>query len=701
MSYLGVISHSIGAGAYLVLGLLLLTAWRGRLQGGILVGVVLVSSVWCAAVAVHAAAGTPSTRLITVLELCRDVGWFMFGFKILRVATSTSPSSHWYLWIEWGAYTLCLATVVAISSGETTYPGGAGLPSSGYVVLGFLCVSIVGWVLVEQIYRNTRREHRWAVKFLCLGVGAAFAYDFVVYAGAVLVGRVEGDLWNARGIVQAMIVPLIAVSAARNPQWSLEVFVSRHIVFHTATIVGAGGYLVAMSAVGYYIREVGGSWGGIAQVVFLCAAVLLLFMLFFSVGLRARLKVFFSKHFFKNKYDYREEWLRFTRTLSSGENSTAVRENVIQAICTIVESPGGLLWMRRGSQWEVVAQWNANYTAESSFPAESSLGVFLGRSRWVIFLDDCRADAREYEGLVLPESFRDDPDAWVLVPLTLSDRLLGFVLLRRSHVHRNLNWEDSDLFKAVGQQSASYLALYDTTQALSESQQFEAFNRLSSYVVHDLKNVVAQLSLVGENSKKHIDNPEFVKDAMETVQNATAKMTRMLAQLRKDSMEETSSKLVNVHSLVAKVVLHRSADRPIPSVETCAQGLVVRTDPDRLSSVLEHLIQNAQEATADTGRVAIKTDRRDDTIFIEINDSGCGMDENFIRQRLYKPFDTTKGNAGMGIGVYEARDFVVSSGGELKVVSCPGKGTKFTVVLPSVFDGVEHDVAAIGVGSLT
>ena len=692
MNFLGVVSHAIGAATYLFLGVLLLTAWRGRLQGGLLVAVVCISCIWCAAVALHSATGTPSRSILWVLELCRDLSWLLFGFKILRYAASDLGPRTWHQLVEWGAYGLCTTLIIVHLFAQQASAGGLLAQFASYVVPGHLAVAIIGWTLVEQIYRNTRHEHRWAVKFLCLGMGAAFAYDFVIYAGAVLVGRVDGELWDARGLVQAMIVPLIAVSAARNPQWSLEIFVSRQVVFYTATVLGTGGYLVMMAALGYYIREVGGSWGGIAQVAFLCATLLLLSLLFFSGSLRARAKVFLSKHFFKNKYDYREEWLRFTQALSSQDDSGNVHENIIRATCAIVGSPGGTLWLRNSQGvMEVASCWNRGYPEVTKLRGESSLISFLESSRWVIFLDEYRSEPSNYEGLQLPECLSEDKNNWVIVPLPQGHSLLGFIVLQRSETHTSLNWEDSDLFRTVGEQSASYLALYETTQALTESRQFEAFHRLSSYVVHDLKNIVAQLSLISDNSKRHIDNPEFVRDALETVDNATGKMKRMLMQLRQDPESDTNSRLVNVDTLLRRVLQSRAVDKPIPSLEASGKGLVVRADPDKLSSVFEHLIQNAQEATPDNGVVTVRTCCTDGTVLVEIEDSGCGMDENFIRNRLYKPFDTTKGNAGMGIGVYEARDFVISNGGEVDVTSHVGKGTVFRIWLPSDFDGAGHD----------
>jgi signal transduction histidine kinase len=98
--------------------------------------------------------------------------------------------------------------------------------------------------------------------------------------------------------------------------------------------------------------------------------------------------------------------------------------------------------------------------------------------------------------------------------------------------------------------------------------------------------------------------------------------------------------------------------------------------------VLEHLVQNAQEATAAEGKVELRLGRQQELAVIEIEDSGCGMDTQFIRERLFKPFDTTKGNAGMGVGAYEAREFVLGAGGDIQVSSEPGVGTRFTVTLP-------------------
>jgi putative PEP-CTERM system histidine kinase len=224
--------------------------------------------------------------------------------------------------------------------------------------------------------------------------------------------------------------------------------------------------------------------------------------------------------------------------------------------------------------------------------------------------------------------------------------------------------------------------LIKVTEVLSDARQFEAFNRLSSYVVHDLKNLVAQLSLVVTNARKHMHNPEFMEDAIATIENATLKMNRLLESLRKGRLEETASRLVNLKPVLDKVVELRGANDPAPTLDCSDTGLIVAADAARVEAVLEHLVQNAQEATPADGRVTVRASRDDRWALVEVEDTGCGMDEEFVADRLFRPFDTTKGNAGMGIGVYESREFVRSRGGDMVVRSLLGQGTTFRIRFP-------------------
>lgn len=681
---IGAFSYAAGAVGFFVLFLLLMTSWRGRLQGALLLVTVFITFLWSLASIHYAISGfQQGVLLYHFFEVLRSLLWLIFLIQLLKPLMGhgdRSTSITWFLYPGLFLFSGILLLVDLFSK----YFLNVAL-SIDLSMLGHVSLAIAGLALIEQLFRNTRPQRRWATKFLYLGVGTLFVYDFFFYSNALLFRSVDYQLWSARGFIYAMVVPFIAVSATRNPDWSLEVFVSRRMVIHSASVVGAGLYLLLMAGVGYYIRIYGGNWGTALQAVFLVGAVVLLLILLFSGQLRAAIKVFFNKHFFHYKYDYREEWLKFIDTLSNSKSGNPLREQAIRALAEIVHSTGGMLWMRGANDnFSLAVSWNMGEVRNRNEPGDSSLIDFLERRQWIIELDSCEAEPELYEGLVLPGWLQEIQRAWLCVPLLQSSHLLGFMVLAKPRVKQRLNWEDRDLLKTAGRQVASYVALLDTTDALMEARQFEAFNRLSAYVVHDLKNITAQLSLLVTNAARHKSNPAFVEDAIRTVENATVKMQRMVSQLRKGAPNAGESSFFKVGEVLREVVIARSIDRPRPVLTAVDASLCLQANCDRFMAVLGHLIQNAQEATSADGKVKVTAYQDAQKVVIEVTDNGCGMDELFIREHLFRPFSTTKGNAGMGIGVYEAREFAHALGGDIDVVSKPALGTTFFLRLPLV-----------------
>jgi putative PEP-CTERM system histidine kinase len=249
------------------------------------------------------------------------------------------------------------------------------------------------------------------------------------------------------------------------------------------------------------------------------------------------------------------------------------------------------------------------------------------------------------------------------------------------------------MLKMAGRQAASYLALDRAASALAEARQFEGFNRLSAFVMHDIKNLIAQLSLVMKNAERHKNNPEFIDDAILTIRNSVDKMSSLMAQLRSAIPGKRHDKIA-LRSLLGQLATERSAHAPVPTfaAET-ADDVQVFANKDRLAAIVSHVVQNAQEATGAGGRVDIRLKIHDEYAVIEVEDDGVGMDEKFIKTRLFKPFDSTKGLTGMGIGAYECREFVVSLGGRVNVVSRPGEGTQFSIYLPLPLDSTAGENA--------
>lgn len=699
------VSFATAALFFFGLSFLLALGERGVRQKSLLAVASSMSALWASVVAYQAAFGG-FLIIAQVMELLRNLAWYAFLLMMLQSAYTAQIAITRRL-------ASILAVLTAISVGlialiQYRVTGGSALASiaGSDVLAGYLILAVSGLVIVEQLYRNTPIEHRRAVKYLCMAIGGMFAYDFYLYSDALLFQRVSASLWDARGFIHAMVVPVIGIAISRDLRWSLrkgtiDLFLSRRVVFHTTALLGAGLYLLAMGVGGYYVRVYGGNWGVVAQAIFLFGAALVLAILLFSGQLRASLRVFISKHFFHYKYDYREEWLRFIRTLSSGEPETQLRERAIKAIAQIMESPGGILWMRTDSgKFEPVARWNMDDVVPPAEPADGALVRFLEQQEWVINLDEhTKGPPSPSETPTLPVWLTSMPRAWLVVPLILHEHLLGFVVLARSPlapVQWNFNWEDCDLLKTAGRQAASHLAQLEASRALNEARQFEAFNRLSAYVVHDIKNLIAQLSLVVSNGAKHRNNPQFVDDMMRTVQHSVEKMNRLLANLRGETTSSSALQSVSLDQLLTEIVSASGAGTPTIILDCQKDDVVVKADRERLATMIGHVIQNAREATPRSGRIVVRTHREGNLGVVEVEDTGCGMDESFIRERLFRPFETTKGSSGMGIGMFETREYIRSLGGDVHVTSQLNRGTTVRMVIPAQSTTKDAVISKVG-----
>ncbi len=684
MNQLALSGYGLTGLAFTLLFLLLLTGWRKHFQGSKLVVAVAGSALWSLCAAAQVRWGVPGLELVWAAEVIRNLLWVFFLLYLLRpLAESNALYLRMLGYVRLACLVLgCLMLVVLVDLPPFAERADIVQMRREFSLIGQLLFAVLGLALVEQLFRNTPLEMRWGIKHLCFGLGAFFAFDFYLYADALLFHRLDEAIWSARGFVGLMTVPLIGITAARNPEWSPRVFLSRRMVLHSTTLISAGLYMLIMGLAGYYIRLYGGEWGGVLQIAFLFGAIIVLVSLLFSGQFRARLKVFFDKHFFSYRYDYREEWLRVIDLLAGRRLERPLSERVIWALADIVESSGGLLWVRSDKgEYRFKARFNSHHDVAAVVGASEPMVPFMQERRWVVNIDEWRSEPEVYGDIQLPPWIADNPDTWLIVPLIHDEQLLGFVVLVQPRAPQPINWENLDLLKTVGMQAASYLALNQAAEALAEARQFEGFNRLSAFVMHDLKNLIAQLSLVAKNAAKHKHNPEFIDDAIGTIENAVLKMNRLMVQLKSADITGESRRIDLVREL-REVVATKAGGVPAPVFSTQQEAVFVMAEPDRLSAVIGHVVQNAQDATAADGKIDVILRVAGDEVIVEIRDNGCGMDAEFIRTRLFRPFDSTKGLTGMGIGAYECREVITALGGQIVVESAPGRGTVFRIMLP-------------------
>ena len=269
-----------------------------------------------------------------------------------------------------------------------------------------------------------------------------------------------------------------------------------------------------------------------------------------------------------------------------------------------------------------------------------------------------------------------------MIPLFWHDNLSGFVVLAKSMSQPGMDWEINDLLKTAARQAAAHLAQAQAAEALTVARQFESFNRAAAFVVHDIKNLVAQLSLLLANAEKHKHKPEFQEDMLATIESSVARMNRMLLKLN-DEPEARDRSTVDLCVILEEVMQSKSAYSLKPELHIESTGMRVKAEREKLVRVIGHLVQNAIEATPYTGNVSVKLSRSENWAVLTVEDSGSGMDAAFIREKLFRPFTSTKGT-GMGIGAYECKEYVQDLNGSIQVSSKPGRGTLFTVRLPLI-----------------
>ncbi len=649
-------------------------------QGFILLCAALVTALWALLVAMtsHFSVATQ------ISEQLRNAGWLGFMYVLWR----NGEKAHRARTVA--ALYAVLAGVIALAAGLILMGEMAALSvrmldamfAASAVIRMMIAVGAL--LLVHNLYNAATVETRAAIRLPMFALTLMWVYDLNLYTISYLARTSADELSALRGIVTATAALIFALATRRSHNWTVRL--SRTVTFQSLSLVAIGGYIAMMLAISSLLELIGGEYARLAQVSFVFGASVIALVLLPSSRLRAWFRVKISKHLFQHRYDYRAEWLRFTDTLGRpGEGAIPLETRVIQAVADIAESPGGLLLLPDPSGGLVArARWNWQLIDPPALAASSETAHWLEASGRVVELDQIRASGRsgDEHARHIPEWLISEARAWAMIPLVHFGRLAGVVILERPPIARMLDWEDFDLLRVVGRQVASYLAEARGQEALSDAQRFDEFNRRFAFIMHDIKNLVSQLSLVTRNAERHADNPEFRADMIITLKNSTARMNDLLARLSQHNKARPEEpRAIALQPIAESIAKAKRAAHPV--IVGGTSGLILRADPARLDQALSHLVQNAIDASPSAEPVSINPRIAGDDIAIDVIDHGKGMSPAFIREQLFKPFTSTK-EGGFGIGAFEARALIAAMGGRIEVSSREGKGSRFTIILPGV-----------------
>jgi putative PEP-CTERM system histidine kinase len=629
---------------------------------------------WLSAVA-------PGDPLVGYAESARNLVWIGLLYSLSRASDERQHG----LRLVYGAVSAVIGMQLVADSVALVSPGGAVAQTS---LILRITTAAGALVLVHNVYGQAAPASRSHIRLAMLGLAWMWGYDLNLYTVSYLRSSSVSGLMEWRGIAVALTAPLFALGARHRD--GLKVRLSRAATFQSLSLLAICAYFALMAIVATALRGSGVDWSATLMIGVLAVMTVGAMVLLPSARARGWLKVKVAKHLFEHRYDYRTEWLRFTETLGrAGPDAPPLGERIVKAFADIVDAPGGLLLVNDNGL-AMAASWNwmaANPTADQLHGAADFWSAVDANGRILEFeaLRHGWAHAED-KAVPVPACILNEESAWAAVPLIHQERLTGIVVLAAPEYRRQLDWEDFDLLRTAGCQAASSLAEAQGQEALAKAQRFEEFNRRFAFILHDVKNLVSQLSLLTRNAERHADNPEFRADMIATLKGSVGKMNDLLARLAPHSQSRVQRIAAEpLRPILTAAIAAKRRDREVQLRGDAS--LCALVDASALEQAVGHLVQNALDASTDSP-VTVRVSGSDGNVSIAISDKGVGMDGDFIRNRLFQPFVSTK-SGGFGIGTFEARSLIAAMGGRISVDSRPGHGTTFTITLPAALPADE------------
>ncbi|HLH57355.1 MAG TPA: XrtA/PEP-CTERM system histidine kinase PrsK [Verrucomicrobiae bacterium] len=550
---------------------------------------------------------------------------------------------------------------------------------------------VVSWILVlmnlEATFRASVGTMRWRIKFMVLGLGVLFAVR--IYSGTELLLfrsiSVTRNDFNSAALLLACL--LMFRSLLRTGHFEVSIYPSQSILQNSITLVLAGAYLIAVGILARIVVFLGGDTSFEIKAFLVLLALVLLAVVLLSDRVQLYIKHFASRHFQRPLHDYRTVWRLFTEGTTRRVEQEDLCQAVVMLVSEIFQALSVSIWvldrdMQRLSLGASTSLLQSEEMELSLAPLElTNLTDALRNQREPINIDA----SEEVWAVALrrshPSKFANGGSR-LCVAMVAGGELLGILIVGDRVGGVPFGLQDIELLQCACNQAAAGLLNNQLAQRLSQSKQLEAFQAMSAFFVHDLKNTASTLSLMLHNLPLHYQDPEFREDAFRGISKTVAHIDHLISRLtvlRHDLALQPSD--CNLNDLVVDLLkLH---EKP-PGIEIemdLSKIPVASLDEAQIRKVLLNLLLNAQEASPNGGKVRIETGQRNGWIVLTVTDNGCGMSSEFIQRSLFRPFKSTK-QRGLGIGMFHCKMIVEAHRGKIEVESKIGRGTSFRVLLP-------------------
>ena len=555
--------------------------------------------------------------------------------------------------------------------------------------VNILCLIAAVMVLsnLEKTFRSAVGTMRWRIKFAVLGLAVIFAGRIYTLSQDLLFSYYDLRMTDIETVALLIGCAMITIAYLRNGMAEIDVYPSRSVLQGTVTVLLAGGYLFVIGLLAQLIALLGGAGSFKTQAFFVLLAIAALGVLLLSERLRQKIQYLVSRNFKRPQHDFRKIWLLFTQRMSGVLEPDAFCATAAKLISETFNVLSVTIWRVDERKEMLVFGASTALTARDAAGDNPSLSLRRaipqepGKFSQPFNLENEKEEWAENLKRITAAQFRKGGSR-ICLPLSAGKRWLGCAILADRVNGLPYTIEELDLLKCIGDQIAAGLSNLRLTEELMLAKELEAFQTMSAFFVHDLKNATSSLSLTLENLRVHFDDPEFREDALRGIANTANRINMHIGRLsvlrKKLELKPIESDL---NQLVIKTLENLNGMPGVQLVKNLHPLPKVVVDREQLESVVTNLLLNALEAVGSDGQIRVETSQREDRAVLSVADNGCGMSADFLRHSLFRPFQTTK-KKGLGIGMFQSKMIVEAHRGNIEVESVPGKGTKFGVFLP-------------------
>lgn len=563
---------------------------------------------------------------------------------------------------------------------------GLGIPGT-VLNLFFLLGAVLVLMNLERTYRAAVGTMLWRIKFMILGLGVIFAVQAYVSSQVLLFHALNLSLETVSATAILLGGALILRSLFRAGHFNTDVYPSQSALHSSLTVLLAGAYLLIVGVFAKVVVFLGGDASFTLKAFVLLVALVVLAVLLLSDRVRLHTRRFVSRHFQRPLYDYRSVWRRFTEETASCVKPAELCQAVVKLVTDIFQALSVTIWLvddkRENFMFATstfLSESKANDLKPQSAEAMEVMGA-LEKHPDPLDLDDSNEAWTAVLKRCHPDEFRKGGNR-VCVPMMSGGEVLGLIILGDRVGGVSFSWQDFDLLRCVADQAAASLLNAQLSQRLLQAKEMEAFQTMSAFFVHDLKNTTSTLNLMLENLPVHFNDPEFRADALRGIAKTVAHINRLIGRLSL-LRHELQIKPVesDLNEVVAKALAGWEEAAGVSLIKNLGPLPKISLDQEQLVKVVTNLVLNAREAVLPAGEVRIETAQHNGWVILTVSDNGCGMAPEFLSRSLFRPFQTTKKN-GLGIGLFQSKMIVEAHKGKVQVESQPGKGTTFRIILP-------------------